>query len=346
MVSATSEAVAELRARSTREAEHLRSRSRRCAPASTLAPRNCAATLQRGLLDIAEEVDVATTTTRDAASRVTVLTELTEAQRTQVEALLREVRADVVDAARALREELLTAHDGAARRARRAAGRRRAAADRRRRHARRRDGRCRARGRLPRRPHDARPSASTRPSAGFRTEWPTRTYEVVQGARAVAEGVVRDVRAEVGARLDDVRATLERGRRARRRSPGPACTTAPTASRRPARCWWPTSSTATGCSRPSATGCCTRCSTPSPPACRPASGSALAGRVTDAVARRRDARDAERYRAPLGEPVSPTAQLPEDVRTLGGAGAGAARRAPAPEAVVWHDREPEAGAAG
>ena len=46
--------------------------------------------------------------------------------------------------------------------------------------------------------------------AGFRSEWPTRTFEVVQGAKAVAEGVVSDVRAEVGAQLEQVRAELAR----------------------------------------------------------------------------------------------------------------------------------------
>jgi hypothetical protein len=30
---------------------------------------------------------------------------------------------------------------------------------------------------------------------GFRSEWPTRTFEVVQGAKAVAQGVVTEVRA-------------------------------------------------------------------------------------------------------------------------------------------------------
>jgi len=42
----------------------------------------------------------------------------------------------------------------------------------------------------------------------FRLEWPTRTFEVVQGARAVAEGVTREVRAEVEVQLERVRAEL------------------------------------------------------------------------------------------------------------------------------------------
>ena len=45
---------------------------------------------------------------------------------------------------------------------------------------------------------------------GFRDEWPTRTFEVVQGAKAVADGVVRDVRVEMQAQMDRVRVELAR----------------------------------------------------------------------------------------------------------------------------------------
>ncbi len=45
---------------------------------------------------------------------------------------------------------------------------------------------------------------------GFRDEWPTRTFEVVQGAKAVAEGVVREVRIEMQAQMDRVRTELVR----------------------------------------------------------------------------------------------------------------------------------------
>ena len=44
--------------------------------------------------------------------------------------------------------------------------------------------------------------------AGFRAEWPTRTYEVVEGAKAVAQAAVLDVRDEVAARLAEVRTVL------------------------------------------------------------------------------------------------------------------------------------------
>lgn len=44
----------------------------------------------------------------------------------------------------------------------------------------------------------------------LRAEWPTRTYEVVEGARAVAEGVVREVRAEMAVQLGLVREELAR----------------------------------------------------------------------------------------------------------------------------------------
>jgi hypothetical protein len=338
MVSATSELVAELRARSAREAEHLRTSLDAVRTGFDARAEELTTALTRGLLDIAEEVDVATTTTRDAASRVTVLTELTEAQRVGVEALLREVRADVVDAGQGLREELLTRTssllgelggrlddveqrlsgvDGAV--AGGAAASERVAAS-----------------------LDALTSTAERLDAavdGFRAEWPTRTYEVVEGAKAVAEGVVLDVRAEVGARLDDVRATLERvvgtvdlartglHDGTDRLAQAGAVLVAYLEHRdrlleaeRDRVLHEVLDAFAAGLSA--------------------RERSALAGRVTDAVARRRDARDAERYRDALGAPVSPTASLPDDVRTLGER-APERPPAPPPEPVVWPDREPE-----
>jgi hypothetical protein len=41
--------------------------------------------------------------------------------------------------------------------------------------------------------------------AGFRAEWPTRTFEVVQGAKAVGEALVADVRTRVAAQLEQLR---------------------------------------------------------------------------------------------------------------------------------------------
>jgi len=341
MVSATSELVAELRARGEREAEHLRTSLQAVRTGFDSRAEELAATLARGLLDIAEEVDVATTTTRDAASRVTVLTELTETQRAEGERLLREVQADVVDAGRSLREELLgrtsslldelgqrlgdvearlsgldgTVAGGTAAAEQVVAG------------------------------LDALTATAERLDAavgGFRAEWPTRTYEVVQGARAVAEGVVLDVRAEVGARLDDVRATLERvvgtvdlarvglhdgtDRLAQAGSVLVAYL-----EHRDRLLEADRDRVLHEVLDAFAAGLSAR------------ERGALAARVTDAVARRRDARDAERYREALGEPVSPTADLPQDVRALG-------ERAPQrpaepepepPPVVVWPDREPE-----
>jgi hypothetical protein len=43
---------------------------------------------------------------------------------------------------------------------------------------------------------------------GFRKEWPTRTFEVVQGAKAIAEMTVTQVRDEVGGKLDEVARSL------------------------------------------------------------------------------------------------------------------------------------------
>jgi uncharacterized coiled-coil protein SlyX len=352
MVAATSELVSELRARSAREADHLRTSLEAVRTGFDTRAEELAAALARGLLDIAEEVDVATTTTRDAAQRVTVLTELTEAQRVQGERLLREVQADLVDAGRNLREELLartstllgglgarlddvevrlsgvegTVADGTVAAERVAAG------------------------------LDALTATAERLDAavgGFRAEWPTRTYEVVQGARAVAEGVVLDVRAEVGARLDDVRATLERVvgtvdlaraglHDGTDRLAQAGAVLVAYLEQRDRLLEAERDRVLHEVLEAFAAGLSVR------------ERGALAGRVTDAMARRRDARDAERYREAMGEPVSPTTELPDDVRTLG-------ERVPEPEAerepgpepepepepererepVVWPDREPE-----
>jgi hypothetical protein len=338
MVSATSELVAELRARSAREAEHLRTSLDAVRSGFDARAEELAAALSRGLLDIAEEVDVAATTSRDAANRVTVLTEMAEVQRAEVERLLREVQADVLDAGQGLREELLartssllgelgarlddvevrlTGVDGTVAGGTVAAERVAAALD-------------------------ALTATSERLDAavgGFRTEWPTRTYEVVQGARAVAEGVVLDVRAEVGARLDEVRATLERVvgtvdvaraglHDGTDRLAQAGAVLVAYLEQRDRLLEAERDRVLHDVLDAFAAGLSAR------------ERSALAGRVTDAVARRRDARDAERYREALGEPVSPTTELPEDVRTLG---ERVPERPPAPDpaSAVVPDREPE-----
>ena len=262
-----------------------------------------AGTLARGLLDIAEEVDIAATTTRDASSRVTVLAELSEAQRVEVERLLRELREEVVARTGELvaglgqRVDELGLGLGSvdATLSESTAGAERVAA---------------ALEQL--QDSTGRLDAAV---AGFRTEWPTRTYEVVQGARAVAEGVVLDVRAEVGASLDSVRAVLRQvvG------SVDAARTDLGDGTDRLARAgsvlvaYLEQRDRLLEAERDRvlhdvleafAAGLSSR------------ERSALAARVTDVVARRRDARDAERYRAAVGSPVSPTVELPEQVSTL------------------------------
>jgi hypothetical protein len=134
--------------------------------------------------------------------------------------------------------------------------------------------------------------------SAFRTEWPTRTFEVVEGARAVAESITREVRIEVGEQLARVRGELARGvEEAGQARQGLDAQSARLAdagrvlvaylaqrdrlleSERDRVLHDVLDSFATGLSSRERT--------------------ALAGRMGDAVARRRDARDAERYRASL-----------------------------------------------
>lgn len=151
--------------------------------------------------------------------------------------------------------------------------------------------------------------------AGFRAEWPTRTFEVVQGARAVAEAVVRDVRSEMGAQLEAVRGELGRatgeladaggGLRSGtdRLAQAGAVLVAYLEQRdllleaeRDRALHEVLDSFALGLSAKDRT--------------------ALAGRVSEAVGRRRDARDAERYRSSTPSPASPVDALPAQIREL------------------------------
>ena len=148
--------------------------------------------------------------------------------------------------------------------------------------------------------------------AGFRAEWPTRTFEVVEGAKAVAEGVVREVREQVAVQLEQVRAELARaaggvdGVRADvvsgtdRLSDAGAVLVAYLEQRdrlleaeRDRVLHEVLDTFATGLSS--------------------RDRAALSGRVGDALARRRDARDAERYRT-AAAPAS--AVVPAEVRRL------------------------------
>ena len=155
---------------------------------------------------------------------------------------------------------------------------------------------------------------------------------MVQGARAVAEGVVLDVRAEVGASLDQVRGALQQvvGQVVAARGDLDDGTDRLARAGSVLVAYLEQRDRLLEAERDRvlhdvldafAAGLSAR------------ERSALAGRVTDVVARRRDARDAERYRAAVGQPVSPTVALPEQVSTLApppalepaaGAGAGGA----------------------
>jgi hypothetical protein len=104
----------------------------------------------------------------------------------------------------------------------------------------------------------------------FRAEWPTRTFEVVQGAKAVAEGSParcgrRSRCSWSGCATSWPAAWGRSGTRAR------GWTLRASRWRRPAGSWSAISSSGTGCWRPSVTGCCTTCSTASPPGCPRAS---------------------------------------------------------------------------
>ena len=157
--------------------------------------------------------------------------------------------------------------------------------------------------------------ALTQTVESFRTEWPTRTHEVVQGARAVADGVVREVRAEAGAQLERVRRELDRatGRIDAARDGVDAGTDRLSRAGAVLVAYLEQRDRLLEAERDTvlhdvldtfAAGLSAR------------DRAALAGRVGDAVSRRRDGRDATRYRAAVGAPVSPTADLPEDVRRL------------------------------
>jgi len=151
--------------------------------------------------------------------------------------------------------------------------------------------------------------------AGFRAEWPTRTFEVVQGAKAVAETLVRDVRTEIGAQLARVREELARaaaelqGARDGLESGTDRLSRAGTVlvgyleqrdrlleAERDRVLHDVLDSFAAGLSSRERT--------------------ALAGRVGDVVARRRDARDAERYRGAVGQPLPPLVEVPDEVTRL------------------------------
>ncbi|MCW2613794.1 MAG: hypothetical protein JWN08_788, partial [Frankiales bacterium] len=271
-------------------------------------------TLTTGLTDVARDVATGTTTTQQAAERVAALLTLAERQRQEVEDLLEVVRDDVVEAGRDLRKELLGKTEaGLTSLSERVTvldvtvdERQADVVDRLTRLAQTVAGSAEAAERTTEGLAAVKASSEVLDGtlSGFRSEWPTRTFEVVQGAKAVAEGVVRDVRNEVEAQLERVRTELAR-----------AVDGVEDAS----------SGISTGTDRLSRAGKvlvgyleerdrlleAERDRVLHDVLDSFAAGlsskdrSALAGRVSDAVARRRDARDADRYRAAVGEPVAP-----------------------------------------
>jgi uncharacterized coiled-coil protein SlyX len=190
----------------------------------------------------------------------------------------------------------------------------------------------------------------------FRAEWPTRTFEVVEGARAVAEGITREVRTEVGAQLDRVRGELARGVQevAHAREGLDAQSTRLADAGRVLVGYLEQRDRLLEAERDRvlhdvldsfATGLSSRERT------------ALASRMGDAVARRRDARDAERYRTSLtgSAPDRPGPGLPPEltlietedvVRALSGRGAAgepAGSPASAGDSPVGPGDEPQPG---
>ncbi len=172
------------------------------------------------LADVRAELEAGAVGTRESGERLTALTAATERQREEVQARLDVVRDDMVEAARDLRKELITqAAAQVAGLTERLAGL---------------DSTVNASSARLTDRLDALDGALIRNSevaeqttaglarvdgvtselqtavSSFRLEWPTRTFEVVQGAKAVAEGVVLEIRSEVEVQLERVREELAR----------------------------------------------------------------------------------------------------------------------------------------
>jgi len=172
------------------------------------------------LADVRAELETGAVGTRESGERLTALTAATERQREEVQARLDVVRDDMVEAARDLRKELITqAAAQVAGLTERLAGL---------------DSTVNASSARVTDRLDALDGALIRNAevaelttaglarvdgvtselqtavSSFRLEWPTRTFEVVQGAKAVAEGVVLEIRLEVEVQLERVREELAR----------------------------------------------------------------------------------------------------------------------------------------
>ena len=172
------------------------------------------------LADVRAELETGAVGTRESGERLTALTAATERQREEVQARLDVVRDDMVEAARDLRKELITqAAAQVAGLTERLAGL---------------DSTVNASSARVTDRLDALDGALIRNAevaelttaglarvdgvtselqtavSSFRLEWPTRTFEVVQGAKAVAEGVVLEIRSEVEVQLERVREELAR----------------------------------------------------------------------------------------------------------------------------------------
>ncbi|HWH29170.1 MAG TPA: hypothetical protein VNU26_09445, partial [Mycobacteriales bacterium] len=283
------------------------------------------ATVTERLAEVARAVESSAGDTRTLQQRAEALAEAAEAFRDEVNGRLELVRDDVVEAGRDLRKELFTKADAQAAElldrlaaldttvdeSGRDVGERLTAVD---------TALQANTGVTEQASLDVRALVETTDAlggivGGFRKEWPTRSLEVVQGAKAAAEATLGEVRGEVAAKLDEVTAALDRalGGVDRARSGIDTGTKRLSAAGQVLLQYLEERDRLLEAERDRvlheildefASGLSAR------------DRAALRSRMGDAVSRRRDARDAERYRAAVGEPRPPVTELPEDVSAL------------------------------
>lgn len=283
------------------------------------------AALGERLAAVAATVDSSAGDTRELQERATALTDAAMTFRTELEQALDVVRDEVVEASRDLRKELLTKTAGQAADVAKRLAALTTTVD-------------RAQGEVAEKVGalDAAVGSNTLVTeqaaedvaavvestdvlggivGGFRKEWPTRTFEVVQGAKAVAEMTVGEVRQEVARKLDEVAQALDRalGGVDKARTGIDSGTKRLSAAGQVLVAYLEQRDRLLEAERDRilhevldqfGAGLSAR------------ERAALTSRMGDAVSRRRDSRDAERYRAAVGEPVSPVVELPDDVTAL------------------------------